>query len=343
MNVEGTSSNLADNAGACQTLVIKLGALGDVATCLPFLQRLALRKDCRLSVLTMAPFSSLFEAIDVGRVVAMPDRGWMSACRFGMRMRRERFGRVIDLQGSHASRWMTWLAGTRAERIGIWRGWPYRTAISIPRRPRIHPELRLKELAKLLSLPDTASAKVTVANEISERVRDWLARRNLTGRKLVLMHAGCSPAWTSKRWPVQYYEALAVRLQAAGYQVLWLGTSEERSLNSSLAAVAGIDSTGAFSLPELLALASHGSFAVTNDSGPMHLLAAGGIPVYAFFGPIDSSRSHAVGQRDRVFEISLPCRPCYAKQCQLPGATHDCLIGLKPERVIERLQADGWL
>lgn len=326
-----------------RTLAIKLGALGDVALALPFLRRLAQPSPDQLAVVTTAPFVSLIEAMEIKEVVVLPARTWTSILRLGFQLRRMRFERVVDLQGNRASRWLTWLAGRQVDRVGLWPGWPYTVAPDIQRHPVIHIEPRFDATAKLLRLSEAVPIKSALPSHLSDKVRRWLEGQNLAGRKLVLMHAGCSPAWETKRWPAAHFERVARHLEAAGYAVIWLGAADERALNATLAVASGTDATGAFSLVELLALAGQACFALTNDSGPMHLLAAGGLPVYAFFGPVDASRSHASGQRDRVLERPLPCRPCYAKTCQLPGQTHDCLAELQPETVLARLQADGWL
>jgi len=295
------------------------------------------------SVVTTPPFVSLMQAAGDVQVIVLPERSWLATVRLGMQLRGLTFDRVVDLQGNRASRLLTWVAGAKAERAGTWPGWPYTIAPAIPRYPQVHVENRLNQMAEILHLPGDAKTTITPAGAAPDRVRLWLDRHQLAGKKLVLMHAGCSQAWATKRWPASHFEAVAMHLRAAGYEMIWLGTKEEQSLNATLAASVGTDATNAFNLVELLALAAESCFALTNDSGPMHVLAAGGLPVYAFFGPVDSNRSHATGQCDRVFERELPCRPCYSKVCQLPGRTHECLAELLPDTVLVRLRLDGWL
>jgi ADP-heptose:LPS heptosyltransferase len=74
----------------------------------------------------------------------------------------------------------------------------------------------------------------------------------------------------------------------------------------------------------------------------MHVLSCAGIPVYAFFGPTNVERSHALGQRQRALLHPVPCSPCFLPVCP-PSRGHACLLGLTPERVIERLVEDGLL
>lgn len=324
-----------------KTLVIKLGALGDVALCLPLLRHLAANDSSNRMIVTTPPFAELMESVCVGRVVVLSNRSTFAVLRLGLKLRREKFSRVLDLQGKRHARLLTWLAGPRAQRVGTWPRWPYHIAPDFPELH--HPEQRWPELAKVMGLPGKIEPRVEVAVKFKAQIAKWLADHQLTGRRLVLIHAGCSRVWQTKRWPAAHFEQVALRLRDAAYRVLWLGTNEERDLNVGLARTVGLDATGAFRLPELLALAQVSSFAITNDSGPMHLFAIGGLPVYALFGPVDPDRSHAWGQRQRVVDRPLPCRPCYKKNCPLPGATHDCLAGLPPQQLVARLALDGWL
>ncbi len=324
-----------------RTLAIKLGALGDVALALSFLQRLWSVASNDSSIVTTKPFVPLIELTGAVQIAALPQRSWIATLQMGLKMRRQGFEKVIDLQGNRASRCLAWMAGPNAERAGLWPGWPYHIAPQIPRHPLVHTEKRNEELARLLRLPE-AKPGLLLPAALEARVERWLAGKGLSEKRLVVMHAGCSQAWLTKRWPAAHFARTAARLAENGYQVLWLGTQEEAALNRGLSGGTGIDATGQFSLPELIALGRRACFAVTNDSGPMHVLAAAGLPVYALFGPIDSNRSHAFGQRDRVIERQLPCQPCYSKTCRLPGQTHDCLAGLGPDVVLNRLQADGW-
>mgnify|MGYP000588531947 CR=1 FL=1 len=70
--------------------------------------------------------------------------------------------------------------------------------------------------------------------------------------------------------------------------------------------------------------------------------AAAGLPVYAFFGPTDWRRSHALGQQDRVLTNPVPCSPCHLPVCP-PEKRHTCLDGITPAAVLARMESDGVL
>ena len=137
------------------------------------------------------------------------------------------------------------------------------------------------------------------------------------------------------------YVAFAAAVERRGVRVVWIG-GEDRALNRALAQEAGIDASDAFSVRGLAELGRHARFAVTNDSGPMHVLSSAGIPLYAFFGPTSVARSHALGQRQRVLVHPVPCSPCWLPVCP-PSRAHACMQGLTPGSVVERLIRDGLL
>ena len=153
------------------------------------------------------------------------------------------------------------------------------------------------------------------------------------------MHAGSSRRWQSKRWEEAHYLDLATALEARGFSVIWIGGEDERELNQRLAQEVGVDASGVFAYTDLIVLGRKAAFAISNDSGPMHLLSMSGIPVYAFFGPTDWQRSHAVGQQEHVLLNPVPCSPCHLRVCP-PEHRHECLADISPDMVLARLQVD---
>jgi ADP-heptose:LPS heptosyltransferase len=84
---------------------------------------------------------------------------------------------------------------------------------------------------------------------------------------------------------------------------------------------------------------------VTNDSGPMHLAAALGVPCVALFGPTDRRRTAPAGDAGAghvVLARDLWCSPCFKRRC--PLLHHGCLRGMGVDQVADavehRLAAD---
>ena len=236
-------------------------------------------------------------------------------------LRRQHFAVVYDLQGSLRSRIMTWISGAR-RRIGRRPDRAYTHAPDAAGN-NVHAFDALNRLLQSAGIrPVTPGLKLEAGEAARQRVADWLQAHEAGDSRLVLVHAGSSERWLSKRWDEQHYAELATQLEARDCTVVWIGGEPDRALNRRLSSLA--------------------AFALVSDSGPMHILAAAGLPVYAFFGPTDWRRSHAPGQQDRVLTHPVPCSPCHLPVCP-PEKLHRCLDAISPVAVILRLEKDGVL
>ena len=329
-------------SGVAHILIIKLGALGDVVLSLPQLARIqAAHAAARITLLTAPEYAGLFAGFPHVHVVSFQRRGVPEMLRLLTWLSRQSFDVVYDLQGSRRSRIMT-LLSRAPRRIGRHPGIAYThtppsgtTALHAFDRFNVVLEAAGIAAAVPCFQPAWFAAAVPA-------VTAWLQDNGLQGKPLVLLHAGSSRRWHSKRWEEAAFRELATRLADRGLSIVWTGADADRDLNRRLSADAGIDATGRFGCLELAALARQAVFAVATDSGPMHLFSMAGLPVYAFFGPTDWRRSHALGQESRILTHPVSCSPCYLPVCP-PHRQHACLREITPDMVIERLEADGLL
>ena len=323
-------------------LIIKLGALGDVVLALPLIEQLLRHQQGeRVTLLTAPSWRELLSSFQRLDIVTIERRVECNMLRLLHWLLRQQFDAVYDLQGSLRSRIMTLLTQATV-RAGPKAALAYTHAAS-PSGGVVHAFDRFN--AVLTAAGVTAAApgmQLPSGAATRSRVSNWLQQHELTAKQLVLMHAGGSPAWPSKRWPEQHFLELAQALTGQGLTVVWLGSAAERDSNRRLARSVGVDATAAFSLAELVALGEHARFVLSNDSGPMHVLSLADVPVYALFGPTDWQRSHALGQRDHVLCNPVECSPCHLPVCP-PQRAHACLAGLAPEVVLARIEANGLL
>lgn len=91
-----------------------------------------------------------------------------------------------------------------------------------------------------------------------------------------------------KKWPKENYVAVAKDMLARGITPVLIGgpSAEEKSLCAEIAAMTGggLDVCGQTSLPDIAALAKGAQLTLGNDTGPTHIAAVTGAPVFAFFG-----------------------------------------------------------
>ena len=91
-------------------------------------------------------------------------------------------------------------------------------------------------------------------------------------------------------------------------------------------------------LPEnvrvLGSILKHASLLICNDSGPMHIAAALGVPTVAIFGPTDHVRWAPLNERARIVRRHMPCFPCSAHKCK---RGYECIKALPAEEVWRRV------
>ena len=271
-----------ESAEHARILVIKLGALGDFVQAMgPAAAIRAHHRDAEITLLTTAPFATL------GRAAPYFDRVWLDErpgmlrplglLRLRRRLREGGFGRVYDLQTSDRSSFYFRLMrqGTRPEWSGIARGASH--PHDNPARDRMH---TLDRQAEQLGRAGIAAVPPP---DLSWAASD-LVHFRLPERILLLVPGGAvhRPA---KRWPAENFAALARRVAAAGVTPVVLGGAAEQSLGAAIAAAVpgALDLTGRTSFADLVALGGRALHAVGNDTGPMHLIVAGGAPATVLY------------------------------------------------------------
>jgi len=253
----------------------------------------------------------------------------------------EKFDVAVLFQNALQAAWMAWRAGI-PRRIGYARDGrsPLLTeAVQVPTPQayghQVYYYLQLLFRAGLIDKPGTVR-EVRLAIEPSERA--WAARHleslGLRGpRFLVGLNPGASfgPA---KRWLPEYFADLADRLIGALHaDAVLFGSAEERPLAEEIARAMDHTPTiaaGDTTLREFMALLSRCRLIISNDSGPMHVAAALGLPVVAVFGSTDERATGPISPRARIVKRRVPCSPCGLRECPIDFR---CMAGLTVEEV----------
>lgn len=142
----------------------------------------------------------------------------------------------------------------------------------------------------------------------------------------------------AKRWPLDYFAALARQLIAAGHQVWVIGSAKEQADGDVIVAAApGTHNLcGRTQLEDVVDLLSLARVAVSNDSGLMHVAAATGVPLVALYGSSSPVYTPPLTDQAQVLYRGLPCSPCFKRTC--PYGHTDCLKGISVEQVYAALQ-----
>jgi heptosyltransferase-2 len=98
--------------------------------------------------------------------------------------------------------------------------------------------------------------------------------------------------------------------------------------------------TGRTDLETLMGVLSLTSLMITNDSGPMHMGAALGIPTVAVFGSTDAEVTRPSGPWTHVVKHEVSCSPCLLRECPID---HRCMEAVTVDDVFEAAKAIHFL
>jgi heptosyltransferase-2 len=69
---------------------------------------------------------------------------------------------------------------------------------------------------------------------------------------------------------------------------------------------------------------------LTNDSGPMHIASALGVPTVVVFGATDDIATGPTGNTSRIIREQVECSPCLLRECPID---HRCMTRVEADRV----------
>jgi heptosyltransferase-2 len=144
----------------------------------------------------------------------------------------------------------------------------------------------------------------------------------------------------AKRWPPAYFAELARALTAAGEAVWLIGSSKDGDIAQDIVRLSGgacVNLCGRTTLDQAVELLASARLAVANDSGLMHVAAAVGTPLIAIYGSSTPAFTPPMSPRAHIVKLDIECSPCFERTC--PLGHFNCMMQLKPERVLERVRA----
>jgi len=321
--------------------------LGDAVMTTPALA--AVREglpDARIALLAKPLVAELFRHhpdVDEVIVYERPGRheGALGRLRLGAELRRRRFDGALLLQNAFDAALIAFL-GRIPERAG----YPtdarrFLLTLPVPMPPGIFERHDVEYYLCLLDglgipRPEPAVLKLAVTGEEREAMATRLASLGIErGAPIVTINPGATYG-SAKRWYPDRFAAVADALSAEwGAAVVIVGSTAEAPLSGEIEAATRtppVNLAGKTTVRELMALLSLSSFLVTNDSGPMHIGAALGVPLVAIFGPTDWRRTSPWSGRAKVVRVEVDCSPCRLRVCD---RGHECMLGVTPGMVLD--------
>jgi len=343
-------------------LVRSTNWIGDVVMISPALAALRRRyPDARLHVVCLPHLAECYiENPAVDAVVVFDRRGSDAGAaglwRFAAKLRRSGYDMAVLFPKAIGGALMARLARIPV-RVGLaadGRGWllTHPVPLSAELRRRHHVEIFL-DVARAAGCDIIdRSPFFPVTSQADDWARAFL-QENGAGRFpfLMAMHVGASKR--PRAWHLERFVETARRLgDTHGAGVLLVGGRGEGDDMAKAAASLGeraINACGRTSIQQMAALIARCRVLLGNDSGPMHLASALGVPVVAIFGPGDPSRtapyvaSESSDSRVAIVSRRYPCAPCrqaFFKECYpSPAGKPMCLESIGVAEVVRAASA----
>lgn len=334
---------------AAQILLRVPNWLGDAVMCEPAIRALRrISSEARLTVLGRPSIVELLDGHpDVAESMVYDHRGRHQGLWGKWQLAQELRGRKFDLavlfQNAFEAAFITALAGI-PRRYGYatdGRGCLLTTAVPKVRHVPHQVSYYLELLRQLGCETEPCAPRLYLKPEEEAAAAARLAEFGLqAGATLIGLNPG-STYGTAKRWLPDRFAEAASKIAAfcrdrtgRPAQVVIVGAPGEEELGEAIARQIEAPTmvlSGRTSVRELMAITKRCRLYLTNDTGPMHIAAAFGVPVVAVFGPTDWRTTAPFGDGRAVVRTPVECAPCLLRECPID---HRCMTGVTVEQVV---------
>lgn len=331
-------------------LVIRLSAMGDVAMCVPVLQRLiSTQPDLKITVLTKAFFKPILETLPGVQVVVADVKGKHKGVPGLWKLARELKSRdidaIADFHNVLRSKILRFFLA-HLPSAAIDKGRKAKKELTRPKDKKFH-QLKTTHqryadvLADLGSPINWDKPKQLKPQDLPESLQQELSfEKNWIGVAPFAAHR-------AKMYPLDLMRDILAKLDATqDYQILLFGGGKKE--NEQIDALAkdyptAIAVAGKISFPEEVGLIAHLDAMLAMDSGNGHIAAMFGVPVltiwgathpFAGFAPFDQPEANQF-LPDREKYPLLPTS-VYGKK-EVAGY-EDAMRSITPESILRRLQ-----
>lgn len=331
--------------------------LGDAVMSLPALREIRRAHEGWSIVLLARPWiADLYARESVcDRVIVYENRsrhrGLRGKLRLAAELRAERFNRAILLQNAFDAALLAWAARI-PERIGYardGRGFLLTKAVPVPGKGGVpaHQRFYYLELLRRAGLtaafPADGDIRLDGAAAAAAAGRERRRSRGLPDAPWIGVSPGAAYGG-AKRWLPERFAAAARELaEALDAQVAVFGSPAEIEAARAVADAVGKRGhclAGETSLAEFIDLAAACSLYLSNDSGPMHVAAALGVPTVAVFGATDPAATGPAASWTKIVREPVPCAPCLLRECPIvEPIPHPCMRGVEAGRAAAAARA----
>lgn len=260
---------------------------------------------------------------------------------FAWGLKKKKFDLALILHPTNRQHLITFLAGIK-KRIGFNKKMGFLLTDKIEHRKQEGQKHELEytlDVIRFLGIePEDRDLFMPIRQDSEIYIEEFLACQGVQkSDKMIALHPGAS--CPSKIWPAKRFAQLADRLFGEfKVKVVVLAGPDDINIGRSLISLmhcACIDATGKTTVSQLASLLRRCCLFISNDSGPVHIATAVGVPVAAIFGRgqpgLSPRRWGPTGKDDIVLHKDVGCNACLAHNCQKGFA---CLKAISVEEVL---------
>ena len=269
------------------------------------------------------------------------------------RARKERYDMILDFeQFAKTSSVFALLSGAR-ERIGFdtpgqGRGIAYTRRVAyLDYKHMVETFFRIAKGAGVEEA-DLSPVKLDIKDKEKRKVEFFLKNNSIQNDDIIIgVHIGCGDnMMMQRRWPKERFAQLGDRLiEKYSVKVVFTGTGEEEILVKETLSLmknkhSAISAADKFNIKELAAFIKRCKFFVSNDTAPVHIASAMGIPVVGFYGPNTPGLYGPRGKNDLVFYKDPYCSPCITNYNAKISKCNDprCVVSITVEEVFKGIE-----
>lgn len=332
-----------------KVLVLQNGFLGDTILTLPLLTEIKLRFPSAKLVLACSPLAQelLQDHPDIDEIIVDDkkgsDRGLVGMWRKARALKSMDFTMVLTPHKSLRSVLMLYLAAIPL-RVG------FRQSVAsflfhrrVNREPQRHDVERNLSLLRAFGIaPEECRRSMRLPPRPGGEAGVEAILRSLgIDRRKMLIGVNPGSVWATKRWSEQGFAA-AIQLIQEKYdcQALLIGGPADVAVAARIQERCGgacVNLAGRIGLRELPSVLRLCRLLITNDSAPMHMAVACGVPTVAIFCATTPALGfYPFSANSVVLEKNLACRPCGShggRRC--PLGSEDCIRLISPKHVCD--------
>jgi ADP-heptose:LPS heptosyltransferase len=256
-------------------------------------------------------------------------------------IRSQKYDLIIDLYGNPRTAFITFMSGAKY-RFGFkFRGRNYAYNIKVKGRGgEVHnAEFNLDAL-RALDIPIVSKKLYLSVNIVHEEFADeFIKSNNIDSKKIIGISK--TGGWESKRYKKDDYIELISRINEkydVNFILIWGNESERADCEYIKVRVS---KGNVYLIPDspiryLGAIISKCDMIIGNDSGPLHIAVAMGIPTLGIYGPTNPNLQGPYGDNDLfIVNDKLDCLYCNLLECPIGNI---CMTELSKDVILDKVK-----